>query len=126
MTIGRKKRAYLRGVGNQPMKNSSRSISGASLCGCADSFTCWFLDKGGLHWRPRRQRPRVQEHAPVPDADTEGGDSLLERRWRLAVLGPVLPAVPGAGDTTIDVFAFAQRPALVGADIRHRRDAATV
>src|SRR5581483_706877 len=114
MTTGRKKRAYFFGVGSQPMKNSSRSGAWGSLGACADWLMSKFLNRGGLYRRPRWQRSGVQEHAPVLDADAEGGDALLERRRRLTVPGPVLPAVPGAGDAPIDELAFAQRPALVG------------
>ena len=62
----------------------------------------------------------VQQDPPVLDADGISGDLLLERRRRSAVLGLVLPAVPGAGDAAVHDLAFAQRPALVGADVGHR------
>src|SRR5262245_49479649 len=46
------------------------------------------------------------------------GDELFgERRWRAAVLQPVLVAVPGAGHAAVDDAPFADRPMLVGAKI---------
>src|SRR5436305_75710 len=92
---GRRRRVYERGAGSQPMKKSS-AAGGASEeregAGIGVS-----LHQSGFHGRSGRQRAGVEEDAAAGDADAIGGDALSERRRRTAVLGAVLPAVPGAG-----------------------------
>src|SRR5262245_37639075 len=86
-----RKRTYPRGTGSQPMKNSSP--------GTCDMV--WLLEAGRLDRGARRQRLGVEQDAPFDDAQAVGRDALGERGRRLAVLRPILPAVPRTGDTAV-------------------------
>src|SRR5262245_19181582 len=107
------------------MKNSSTSEAGLSE-EREESAIGTDLQPGRFHRGSGRQRPGVEQHAPVLDSDAVGGDALVERGRRAAVFGAVLPAVPGAGDAAVNDLTLAERPALVGADVSHRRDAVAV
>ena len=73
-----------------------------------------------------RQRPRVHlDHTSI-DPHTMRRELLGERRRGAAVLQSILEAVPGAGHEAVDDAAFADRAALVGAQIGERADLAAV
>src|SRR5215467_14990761 len=72
-----------------------------------------------LHRRRRtlRQWARVDLDHAMRNAHAVGDELLGERRWRAAVLQPVLVAVPRAGHTAVDDAPLPDRPVLVGAKI---------
>src|ERR1700745_2900454 len=76
--------------------------------------------------RTRRQRARVDFDHAMRNAHAVGDELFGARRWRPAVLQPVLVAVPGAGHAAVDDAPFADRPILVGAKIRERPDLRSV
>src|ERR1043166_8676932 len=76
--------------------------------------------------RTGRQRARIDLDHAARQAHAIGDELLRERRRRTAVLQSVLVAVPGAGHATVDDAALAERPVLVGAEIRERADLAAV
>src|SRR5258708_3448282 len=98
------------------MKNSS-----LGTCDMDSLLEASRLDRGA-----RRQRLGVEQDTALHDGQPIGRDALGERRRRLAVLRAILPAVPRTGDAAVHDLALAQRAALVGADIRHRRHLAAV
>src|SRR6266478_5017693 len=72
--------------------------------------------------RTRRQRTRVDLDHAMRNAHAVGDELLGGRRWRAAVLQPVLVAVPRAGHTAVDDASLADRPILVRAKIGERPD----
>src|SRR5215831_12060231 len=71
--------------------------------------------------RTRRQRARVDLDHALRNAHAVG-ELLGERRRRAAVLQPVLVAMPRAGHAAVDDAPLADRPILVGAEIRECPD----
>src|SRR5262252_6458148 len=72
-----------------------------------------------LHRRRRtlRQWARVDLDHAMRNAHAVGDELLGERRWRAAVLQPVLVAVPRAGHAAVDYAPLPDRPVLVGAKV---------
>src|SRR5262249_1125398 len=67
--------------------------------------------------RTRRQRAGVDLDHAMRNAHAVGDELLGERRWRAAVLQPVLITMPRAGHAAVDDMPFADRPVLVGAKV---------
>src|ERR1041385_5759529 len=62
-------------------------------------------------------RLRVYQHAAGLDFEVVRGDHVVEGRRRAARLGPVLVAMPRAGDAPVDNPPLAERAVLVAADV---------
>lgn len=71
--------------------------------------------------RASRQGARIDQDPLALDSQPERRHPLGEGRRRGAVLRPVLIAVPRARDAAVDDPALAQRPVLMLADVRERR-----
>jgi hypothetical protein len=84
------------------------------------------LDDGRFDRRAGRQRLGTDEDSTVLDHHAIRRNALVERRRRLAILRPILPAVPGASDAAVNDLALAKRSALMGADVRHGGDSTVV
>src|SRR5262245_23591360 len=74
----------------------------------------------------RRQRACAYLNSSLYDAHLIGGDLLGKRRRGTAVVRTVLPAVPGAGDATVDDLPFTERAALVRTGVRDGADGSLV
>src|SRR5690349_8932075 len=68
----------------------------------------------------------MYEHLLPHHAGAVRRNLFCKWRRRRAGVGQVLIAVPGASDASVNDLSFAERPVLVLAHIRHRRDISVV
>src|SRR6516225_9321644 len=101
-------------MGNQPIKKSSRFADEVMVDIAAFGVTVRLLKTGWLDRGSGRQGFQIDEDTAVLNTDAVGSDALVEGGRRLAILWPVFPTVPRAGDAAVDDLALTQWSSLVG------------